>query len=276
VSGLVVEQLRSSGGISPDDALALSARLGLRTLAAASGRALVWGPAEVHPLHPERSDWTSTDALLAVKAAGVSPAEVLLVRTRLDQGSAEGRQEVAPVHGGLARGTSAEWTYRARVELVHPTTGRTVVESTAEARVDPFRSDEPGLGPLLDRVLDDALAGLESSWALPLRPALETWRLLAPDGDGTGLDGEVRRLARVRLANPGLGEEEAARLLRRAPGVLIRTAELTSRLHAGDIVTTLDGAPVQLEALERARLRGVDARLEVQATNGTTRRLRWP
>ena len=38
VSALVVEQLRSSGGVTPDEVLALSARLGLRSVAAASGR----------------------------------------------------------------------------------------------------------------------------------------------------------------------------------------------------------------------------------------------
>lgn len=276
VSALVVEPLRTSGGATPDDVTALSARLGLRAVSTISGRALVWGPSEIHPLHPERTDWTATDALLQLQSSAVPPTEVLVLRARLDRASAEGRQEVAPLHGGIDVGASAETTYRARVELLHPSTGRMVVESAAEARVDPFRADEPGVGPLLDRVVDDALAALETKWARPLRPPLDAWRLLAGEPDESGLDGEVKRLTRLRLANPGLGEEEAARLLRRPTGVYVRTALLDARLRAGEVVVRVDGAPMGLEALERNRVLGKDARLEVQAPDGSARRVRWP
>jgi hypothetical protein len=275
VSALVVEPLRTSGGVPAEESIAFSDRLGLRAVATASGRALVWGPREIQPLHPERPDWTANDALTSLRAAAVAPAEVLFLRTQLERASAEGRQEVRG-RGSADQGASAEWIYRARVELLHPSSGRVVVESTAEARVDPFRAEDPGPGPLLDRVVDDALAGLEGRWAGPLRPALDAWRVLAADAETVGLEGEVKRLGRLRLANPGLGEEEAARLLRLPPGVLVRTTHTPSQLHAGDLVTTLDGAPAGLEALERTRLRGVRARLEVRTTSGGTRHVRWP
>jgi hypothetical protein len=275
VSALVVEPLRTSGAVTAEESIAFSDRLGLRAVASASGRALVWGPGEIQPLHPERTDWTSNDALAALRAAAIAPTEVLFLRTHLEAASAEGRQEVQG-RGSADQGASAEWTYRARVELLHPSSGRVVVESSIEARVDPFRAEDPGVGPLLDRVVDDALAGLEGRWAGPLRPALDTWRVLAPDAETGGLEGEVRRLGRLRLANPGLGEEEAARLLRLPPGVLVRTTDLPSQLHAGDLVTTLDGAPAGLEALERARLRAARARLEVRTSSGGRRRVRWP
>jgi hypothetical protein len=274
VSALVVEPLRTSGAVPAEESIAFSDRLGLRAVATASGRALVWGPREIHPLHPERPDWTANDALTSLRAAAIAPTEVLFLRSQLERASAEGRQEVRG--RGNADGASAEWVYRARVELLHPSSGRVVVESTAEARVDPFRAEDPGVGPLLDRVVDDALAGLEGRWAGPLRPALDAWRVLAVDAETVGLEGEVKRLGWLRLANPGLGEEEAARLLRLPPGVLVRTTDLPSQLHAGDLVTTLDGAPAGLEALERTRLRAVRARLEVRTTSGGTRHVRWP
>jgi len=255
--------------------LALSARLGLRTVAGASGRALVWGPGEVRPLHPDRSDWTATDALGSIRAAGLAPTEVLLVRARLDRASAEGRQEVAGRAAGAGVGTSAEWIDRVRVELIHPSTGRIVVESAADVRVDPFRTEGDGPGPLLDRVLEDALAGLEGRWARPPLPALDAWRLFGPTG-GMGLDAEVRRLAQLRLANPGLGEDEAARLMRRHPGVFIRAAEVTTRLHSGDVVTLVDGAPATPELLDRARQGTREVRLEVEPASGAARRVRWP
>jgi hypothetical protein len=276
VSALVVEQLRASGGVSDDEVLALSARVGLRMVSAASGRALVWGPTEVHPLHPERADWTATDALGSIKAAGVKPPEALLVRARLDRTSSEGRQEVAGRRGGAGVGSSAEWIDRVRIELIHPSSGRIVVESNAEVRVDPFRTDGEGPGPLLDRVVEDAVAGLEGKWASPPRPAVDAWRLLGPTPGALGLEGEVRRLAQLRMANPGLGEDEAARLMRRPPGVFIRAAEITTRLHPGDVVTTIDGAPATPEGLDRARQGTRDVRLEVEPATGAARRVRWP
>ena len=276
VSALVVEHLRGSGGVSDDEVLALSARLGLRAVTEASGRALVWGPAEIHPLHPERTDWTATDALGSIKAAGVPPGEVLLIRARLDRTAAEGRQEVAGRGGGAGVGSSAEWIDRARIELIHPSSGRIVVESSSEVRVDPFRTDGDGPGPLLDKVLDDALAGLEGRWGRAPRPAMDAWRLLGPTPGAVGLDGELRRLAQLRMANPGLDEDEAARLMRRPPGVFIRAAEITTRLHAGDVVTAIDGAPATPESLDRARQGTRDVRLEVEPAAGAVRRVRWP
>jgi hypothetical protein len=262
--------------VSDDEVLALSARLGIRAVSAASGRALVWGPSEVHPLHPERSDWTATDALGSIKAAGVPPTEVLLLRVRLDRTSAEGRQEVAGRGPGAGIGASAEWIDRVRVELIHPSTGRVVVESSADVRVDPFRTDGDGPGPLLDRVLEDAVAGLEGKWAHLPRPAVETWRLLGPTPGASGLEGEVRRLSQLRMANPGLGEDQAARLMRRPPGVFVRAAEITTRLHAGDVVTAIDGAPATPETLDRARQGTRDVKLEVEPASGSVRHVRWP
>jgi hypothetical protein len=124
--------------------------------------------------------------------------------------------------------------------------------------------------------VDDALAALETKWTRPLRPPLDAWRLLTGEQDESGLEGEVKRLTRLRLTNPGLGEEEAARLLRRPPGVYVRSALLEARLRAGEVVVRVDGAPMGLEELERVRLLGKDARLEVQASDGSSRRVRWP
>jgi len=276
VSALVVEQVRASGGVGDDEVLALSSRVGLRAVSSASGRAQVWGPSEIHPLHPERTDWTATDALGSIKAAGIPPTEVLLVRARLDRTSAEGRQEVAGRRGGAGVGSSAEWIARVRVELIHPSSGHVVIESNAELRIDPFRTDGDGPGPLLDRVLEDALAGLDGKWIHAPRPALDAWRLLGPSPGPAGLDGELRRLAQLRMANPGLGEDEAARLMRRPPGVFIRAAEITTRLHAGDVVTAIDGAPATPESLDRARQGSRDVRLEVEPAGGSVRRVRWP
>ena len=274
VSAVVVEPLRTSGGVSDDDVLALSARLGLRAVTRISGRARVWGPTEIRVLHPDRADWTATDALTVIKASGVAPAEVLLLRARLERSSAEGRQEVAG-RAGSAAGASAEWIDRVRVELIQPSTSTVVVESSAEVRVDPFGSGVQGPGPLIDQVLDDAVTGLEAGWARAPLPALDVWTLLPPSG-GMGLDGELRRLGQLRLANPGLGEDEAARLMRRPPGVYVRQAEVITRLHAGDVVTGLDGAPASPPSLDRARQGTREVRLDIEPATGSVRHVRWP
>ena len=108
------------------------------------------------------------------------------------------------------------------------------------------------------------------------RPPLDAWRLLGPTPGGSGLEGELRRLTQLRLANPGLGEDEAARLMRRPSGVFIRAAEITTRLHAGDVVTAIDGVPATPESLDRARQGTRDVRLEVEPAAGSARRVRWP
>jgi hypothetical protein len=64
--------------------------------------------------------------------------------------------------------------------------------------------------------------------------------------------------------------------MRRPPGVFIRAAEITTRLHAGDVVTAIDGAPATPEVLDRARQGTRDVRLEVEPATGAARRVRWP
>src|SRR5262249_1596340 len=119
------------------------------------------------------------------------------------------------------------------------------------------------------------VGGREGKWRGGAGPAVDAWRLLGPSG-GMGLEGEVRRLAQLRLANPGLGEDEAARLMRRPPGVFVRAAEVTTRLRAGDVVTRLDGSPATPESLDRARQGTREVRLDVEPSGGAVRRVRWP
>jgi hypothetical protein len=270
----VVEPLRTSGGFTPENANALSARVALRTVTGVSSRALVWGPSEIRVPHPERMDWTATDALSLLKAAGVPPAEVVVVRARLDRNSSQGRQEVSGSSGSAA-GASAEWVDRVLVEILQPGTASLVVESSAEARHDPFGTD-PGPGPLLDQVVADALAGLDPAWARPALPSLDVWQLLPPVGDG-GLDAEVLRMVQLRLANPGMSEDDAVLLMRRPSGVYVRQAEVITRLHSGEVVTAIDGAPATPASLDRARQGTRDARLSVQpAAGASVRQVRWP
>ena len=64
--------------------------------------------------------------------------------------------------------------------------------------------------------------------------------------------------------------------MRRPSGVFIRAAEITTRLHAGDVVTAIDGVPATPESLDRARQGTREVRLEVEPAAGSVRRVRWP
>ncbi len=64
--------------------------------------------------------------------------------------------------------------------------------------------------------------------------------------------------------------------MRRPSGVYVRQAEIITRLHAGDVVTAVDGAPASPESLDRARQGTREVRLEVEPATGAVRRVRWP
>jgi hypothetical protein len=78
------------------------------------------------------------------------------------------------------------------------------------------------------------------------------------------------------MANPGLDEEEAARLSRLPPGVLVRASSLGFRLRAEDLVLSIDGAPANAAALARCRFATSPMVLEVRGPEGRLRRVNFP
>jgi hypothetical protein len=281
-SAVVLEPVHGADSLQ---APALGERLAAVALRAVDGVVPVWAPAEVQLLHPERRDWSASSAVPLLRAADIRPEQTLVVRVRVDTGQANSQQEVQGASGS-AVGATAELRWRATVEVLQPSTSQTLLETTAEARADPFSgggSEAAALQPagVLERAATEAFSRLGSNWTPPRAPhgpVLSTWTVVAvPEGRlGRGLEAEVQRLQLLQTANPGLDETEAARLARLPPGVLVREAPLGYRLRAQDEVLSVDAAPATAAALARCRFATAPVALEVRAPEGRLRRVKVP
>ena len=282
VAAVVLEPVR---GVGAGDTGALGQRLLALTLEAVSGDALVWAGAEIQVLHPERHDWSANAAVPLLRAADVRPEQAVVLQARVVSGQASSQQEVQ----GTSRtdvGASAELHWRATVEILQPTTGRVLVETSAEAHTDAFSPSgvEAAItqpGAVLERAATEALARLRGAWTPPRPPkgpVLATWTVVpAPEERlSHGLDGEVQRLALLQIANPGLSEDEAARFLGLPAGVLVREAPLGFRLRAQDLVLSIDASPANAAALARCRYATSPTALEVRGKDGRLRRVNFP
>ena len=281
-SAVVLEPVR---GAHPEEAPALGQRLTAVALQAVAGQVPVWAPAEVQMLHPDKRDWSANTGVPLLHAADIRPEQALFVRARLASGEASSQQEVQGASGS-AVGATADLRWRATVEVLQPSTGQTLVETTAEAHTDPFAgggTEAATLQPagVLERAASEAFARLGSSWApprTPQGPELQTWTVVAfAEGRLThGLDAEVQRLQRLQTANPGLGDADAARLARLPPGVLVREAPYGFRLRAGDEVLSINTLLANAAALARCRFAAAQLTLEVRGTDGQLRRVKLP
>lgn len=282
LSAVVLEPVR---GAAPEETSALGSRLTAVTLEAVGGQALVFSGAEVQVLHAERHDWTANAAVPLLRAAAVRPEQAVVVQARVENAQAQSQQEVRGASGS-AVGAAAELRWRATVEVFHPSTGQLLVEATAEARTDPFArggTEAASLQPagVLERAASEALARLSSHWSPPREakgPVLVTWTAVGvPEGQPAhGLEGEVLRLRLLQTANPGLDEEEAARLARLPAGVLVRASALGYRLRPGDLVLSIDGAQANAAALARCRYATSPTGLEVRSPDTRLRRVNFP
>ncbi len=281
-TAVVLEPVR---GAALDETPALGQRLTAVALSAVSGQVPVWGTAEVQLLHPEKRDWSANTAVPLLRAADIRPEQTLLVRARIDTGAASSQQEVEGASGS-AVGATAELRWRARVEVLQPSSGQLLVETTAEARADPLAgggTEAATLQPagVLERATAEAFARLASSWTpprAPKGPVLSTWTVV-PSADarpGHALEAEVQRLQLLQTANPGLDETEAARLARLPPGVLVREAPLGFRLRGGDTVLSVAAAPANAAALARCRFATSPVFLDVRGADGALRRVKLP
>lgn len=282
VSAVVLEPVQ---GVASGDTSALGQRLTAVTLAAVSGDALVWAGSEVHMLHPDRMDWTATSAVPLLRAADIRPEQAVVLRARVVSGQGSSQQLVQG-SSGAAVGATAELHWRATVEILQPSTGQLLVATSAEAHADPFSgggADAATLQPgaVLERAASEALGRLRGSWTPPRTPhgpVLLTWTVVAPPEEQSahGLEGEVQRLGLLQTANPGLDEDEAARLSRLPPGVLVREAPLGFRLRARDLVVSIDSVPATAAALARCRYATSPTALEVRSSEGRLRRVNFP
>ena len=90
------------------------------------------------------------------------------------------------------------------------------------------------------------------------------------------VEAELFTQARLRYANPGLIDTEAARMARLPGGLYVTRANPGAKLQPGDLVVTIDGQPALPQTLQRVRFAPVPAQMKVRRASGEFTELIWP
>jgi len=254
---------------------------------------LLFGPPEFKVFRAEDDNaWAASTAVSLLPAFSIRPEEALVLRPWAEKREASSHRELLDPKGRTAAVTSSRETVLiGHLDMVHPSSQHVVVQLSGEARVDPFseRIDEADPTPELTRLMEEltveALAAIGDRFRPPgsprelgvtvaFNPALAI--VYAEEGRPaldlqlarmSPLEAEVLRLSRVRFANPGLSDTEAAKLARLPGGLYVRST-LGGKLHAGDLITAIDDHPALPQALQRARFGSAPARCRVRNASG--------
>ena len=251
------------------------------------------GPGEfrVYRAEDDRA-WASSDIVAQLPALHTRPEDTVILRAWAERLTESSRQEASTGAGKrVGAGVTEEVTYRGHVELVHPSTQTRLAELTAEVRVDPFAPHDddsdpaPDLTKLMEQLTHEAVRTLAPMVDRPAAPphALTLTFLFNPEAaldfqepgrpplrsqlaTRDALEGEVLRQNRIRYANPGLTDTEAAGLSRLPGGMVVRRG--SGRFQAMDVITTVDGRPALPQTLARARFSRTPVSVRVRKANG--------
>jgi hypothetical protein len=267
----------------------LSQRLVDEALATAGDDAIFFGPSEIRVYRPQDDNaWVASNAVVRLAAQGVRAEQGLVLRPWAERRVQSALRELQDAQGRPAGvGNVEETTFVGHVEVLHPSSGRVVVEVTGEAVSDPFvqREDEgegadpaPVLTRLMVELTREALSALDGTLRPPREPspplaqvallpweALDLTSTLAPLD---ALDAEVVRHQRLRFANPTLGPDVVARLSRLPAGLYVLEAPEGGKLAPGEVVVSLEGAPALPQALARVRFSPTPVQARVRLPSG--------
>lgn len=250
-----------------------------------------FGPSEFQVYRPDDDNpWAASNAVSLLSSAGLRPDQAVVLRPIAERRVHSGQKEVLDSRGKPVGAVKVQdVTYVGRVEILHPSTGDLVVEVAGQAEVDPFaeREDDSDPAPELTALMEaltreaiEALAQYAASTGEPPRelslglvfnpklafgyaekgrPPLEL-KLAALDP----VEAELVTQGRVKFANPGLAEDEVAKLSRLPGGLWVRAAPEGSKLKEGDLITQVEEGPALPQSMHRLRFASAPARLKVR------------
>jgi hypothetical protein len=280
----------------------LSQRLIDVALAESGEQALFFGPSEYKLYRPQDDNaWVASNAVSRLVSYGVRPEQGLVLRPWAERRVQTLQRELHDAKGNpVGAGAVEETAFLGHVEVLHPSSGRVLVEVTGEAVADPFaeRTDEgadpsPELTRLMVELTREALAALEDTLRPPRPPSpplgevlLVPWEAFAYAEEGRpaftarlaeldALDAELMRQQRLRFAHLDLPPDALARLARMPAGLYVREAPEGGKLAPGELVVGLDGGPALPQALARVRFSPtpVQARIRLPAGEAAERLL---
>lgn len=279
----------------------LSQRLIEVVLDKAGDQALVFGPSEFQVYKPQDDNAFAASNLVGLfPAYNLSAHKVVVLRPWAERRQATSQKELYDANGkrkGIS--TVQEVTYEGHVEILHPSTRQVIVEAQGEAQVDPFadRGDEadpaPELTQLMSALTAQALDGMSERLVPPSKPAAfdvtyefvpEEALKYAEEGRPElekelartdAVDADVVRLTRVRYANPGIKDKEAAKLVK-LPGGLYVTNSSGFKALPGDLIHLIDNRPALPQSLQRARFSGSPVTIRIRGPTGNSREATLP
>jgi hypothetical protein len=273
----------------------LSQRLIDEALAESGEQALFFGPSEFKVYRPQEDNaWAASNAVARLATHGLRAEQALVLRPWAERRAQSVQRELQDAKGhAVGVGTAEETVYLGHVEVLHPSSGRLLVEVTGEALSEPFaeRTDEgadplPELTRLMAGLTREALAALDDTLRPPRPPApplaevaLVPWEAFEYAEEGRpafasqlaaldALDAEVVRHQRLRFANPGLEPDALGRLSHLPAGLYVLEAPGSGKLAPGELVVSLEGGPALPQALARVRFSPTPVQIRVRRPDG--------
>lgn len=246
-------------------------------------RLAFFGPAEVQISRWEDLGWLGNTAVPALTRAAVPVDQAVLIRTTVEQRLASTTQEREDAKG-LRKGgvASQETTWLLTLELIHPASRQILAELSGKVVIDPFAEptgeEEYDAAPPMTRLLEaltrEALliarrwqlerpAARDSGLTLALSPAITAAQPDAAAAQPDALQAEIWMQARARFLSPWLTDDQAAKLARTVPSMLVVAAPGGASVQPGDLILSIDGQPALPEVLARKRLTGVPVEVRV-------------
>ena len=246
-------------------------------------RLAFFGPSEAQITRWQEPGWLGNTAVPALVKAAIPAEQAVLLRATVEQrlGSSVQEREDAK---GLAKGGVAtqETTWLVTVELFHPSSRQLLAELSGKVTVDPFAEptgeEEFDPAPPMTRLLEtltrealriarrwevDGPTARDSALTLALSPALTAAQPDAAAAQVDALQAEIWMQARARFLSPWLSEDQAAKLARVAPSLMVMAAPGGAAVQPGDLILSIDGQPPLPQVLARKRLRGVPIEVRV-------------
>ena len=246
-------------------------------------RLAYFGPAEVQISRWEEPGWLGNTAVPLLAKAAVPVDQAVLIRTTVEQRLASSTQEREDARG-LRKGgvASQETTWLLTVELLHPSSRQILAELSGKVVIDPFAEptgeEEFDAAPPMTRLLEaltrealkiarrwelDRPAARDSGLTLALSPAITAAQPDAAAAQTDALQAEIWMHARARFLSPWLTDDQAAKLARTVPSMLVVAGPGSGSVQPGDLILSIDGQPPLPEVLARKRLAGVPVEVRV-------------
>ncbi len=284
IAAVVITPVRITGAQAPGwRRFELAQRQVAVGLSECGDRLAFFGPSEVQISRWDEPGWLGNTAVPLLARAALPVDQAVVIRTTVEQRLASSTQEREDDKGRAKGGVaSQETTWLLTLELVHPSSRQILAELSAQVVIDPFAEptgeeeyDEAApMTHLLEKLTQEALrivrrwelerpAIRDSGLTLALSPAITAGQPDAAAAQTDALQAEIWMQGRARYLSPWLNDDQASKLARTVPSLMVLAAPGGASVQPGDLILSIDGQPPLPQVLARKRLTGVPVEVRV-------------